>query len=1127
MRNLDGRTIFSAGDLATFMGCRHATFSDLANLTMPRSFPPSDESAVLLQKKGIEHERAYLASLRAEGRSIAEIAAEGSPMERVSATIEAMRSGADVVYQGAFLDGRWHGYSDFLLRVETASELGKYSYEVADTKLARTAKPKHLLQLCTYADLLAQCQGVAPSLLHVVLGDGSTTSVPYRSVSAYATIARMRCEAFADALPVSSLSEPCGHCTFCRWATDCSERWESDGHLSLVAGMTRTHAVSLREAGIASLPLLAAMAPGQPAGRVRGPVLDRLHAQARLQHQFRTSGERSIELLPSASGLGLGRLPMPDAGDMFLDLEGDPLFEGGLEYLFGVITVDEGVECFLEFWAHDRDAERSAFERAIDLIVERLGRYPAAHVYHYATYEVTAFKRLAMWHGTREAEVDDLLRQGRLIDLYKVVRESLRTSEPSYSIKAMEKFYLPGARTGEVTTAGDSIVMYERWRRTGDDALLADIGRYNEIDCISTLRCRDWLVGFRPDHMPWFNAGNADDSVDHVSAPTMSEGRREAEARAAALVEGLLPGNLGPDDIAHRQLIVDLLEFHRREAKPTWWAMFERRDMSTADLVDDAECLADLRAVPGVPPRTDKRSLIYTFSFPPQDFKLRVEDKPLRAGTLEPAGEVVAIDEDAHRIELKLGPSRTPLSDGDCLIPAGPVGDTVLRSAIQRYAASVVAGDASYRAIDDVLRRAEPRRRAQQPGLPAATDPTQAAVDAVSRMDESYLLIQGPPGAGKTYTSAQAIASLLAAGKRVGVASNGHKAINNLLIEVEALCSAQGMAVRGVKKSSRADQLLGTGGWIDETLSNDGVLAVHQLVAGTAWLFARPELDQAFDYLFIDEAGQVGLANVVAMGVSARNLVLVGDQMQLAQPVKGTHPRGSGASALDHLLEGRATVPEHQGVFLPVTRRMHPDLCAFVSEAVYEGRLRSSPDTAVQRLNVDFSADPEALAPSGLRFVEIKSVGCTQRSEAEAARIASSYAVLMQGTWTDCHGDVLQMTPDDVLVVSPYNMQVDLLRRSLPAGARVGTVDKFQGQEAAVVLVSMTTSSGEDLPRDIEFLYSLNRLNVAVSRARCLAVVFANPRLLDVPCATIRQMILVNGLCRAKLFADAQRRSRG
>jgi superfamily I DNA and/or RNA helicase len=303
------------------------------------------------------------------------------------------------------------------------------------------------------------------------------------------------------------------------------------------------------------------------------------------------------------------------------------------------------------------------------------------------------------------------------------------------------------------------------------------------------------------------------------------------------------------------------------------------------------------------------------------------------------------------------------------------------------------------------------------------------------------------------------------------------------------------------------------------------VTSAHQLVAGTAWLWARPEHDQAFDYLFIDEAGQVGLANVVAMGVAARNIVLVGDQMQLAQPIQGTHPRGSGISALVHLLGDHATVPPERGVFLSRTRRMHPDLCGFISSAVYEGRLGAADGNEVQRIDVEASVDAEALAPAGLRFVEVPSVGCTQRSGPEAERLSRTYRALLGRPWTDRTGTTRPLGAGDILVVSPYNMQVELLRRTLPDGARVGTVDKFQGQEAAVVLVSMTTSSGDDLPRDIGFLYSRNRLNVAISRARCLAVVYASPRLLDVSCSTIAQMELVNGLCWAKAYSAGHRSS--
>ena len=338
------------------------------------------------------------------------------------------------------------------------------------------------------------------------------------------------------------------------------------------------------------------------------------------------------------------------------------------------------------------------------------------------------------------------------------------------------------------------------------------------------------------------------------------------------------------------------------------------------------------------------------------------------------------------------------------------------------------------------------------------------------------------------------------------------------------MATAQGLNCRGMKKSSRDDQKLDGGGWIEDVVggSGSGVQPHHRLVAGTAWLFAREELDQAFDHIFIDEAGQVSLANVLAMGTSARNVVLVGDQMQLSQPIKGTHPGGSGRSALEHLLEDHATVPADQGVFLPVTRRMHPDLCRFISDAVYEGRLDAEETTAVQRIEVDASADPQALAAYGLRFVDVDHVGRTQRAPEEADRLAVTYRALLGSHWIDRHGERHRIGTEDILVVSPYNMQVELLKRILPDGARVGTVDKFQGQEAPVVLVSMATSSGDDLPRNIEFLYSRNRMNVAISRARCLAVVYANSRLLEIPCSTIAQIELVDGLCWARQFATEQ-----
>lgn len=1118
MRNYEGRRLYSASDLVNFLGCAHATALDVRQLTDPVTFPPDDAQTKLLQDKGLEHERAYLERLRAEGRLIVEVAGEGRLEARAALTIEAMRTGADVVYQGALLADPWHGYSDFLLKVEGPSELGGWAYDVADTKLSRSAKPSHVLQLCVYADLLARAQGAPPRLLHVVLGDGGQASLRASSVQHYYGIAKNRFEAFAGGLGVRSSAEPCGHCTYCRWSHTCEAEWEATDHLSLVAGMSRGQIAKLRAVGIGDLRALAASAAQAVPGLNRD-VFDRLRSQASLQLVRRDTGAGKIEVLAPGAGKGFDRLPRPDPGDLFFDMEGDPLLDERLEYLFGFVHVEADKEVFTPFWAHDQQEEKVAFERSVDFITARLAAHPDAHVYHYAAYEETALKRLAMYHGTREAEVDDLLRQGRLVDLYQVVREAIRTSEPGLSIKNLEAFYLEGGRGGEVKTAGESIVVYEAWRALRDPALLQEIADYNELDCRSTRMCRDWLRTLRPGGATWRASGEA-----KPPTPEKLQERSDAELRTETLVMALTDG-AAEADRDWRELLSHLLEFHRREAKPAWWAMFARQEMADEELLNDAECLAQLAADPNRPPRDDKRSKIFAFTFPAQDFKLRLGDKPLRAGSGEAAGEIVFIDEATRRVELKVGPSRSPIEDGAALIPEGPVGDKQLREAVYRYADAVVEGQGErYAAITDVLARRAPRLVGAAPGetiIPPGEAIVPGVIAALGRLQNSYLLIQGPPGAGKTYTSSHAIAALLGQGKRIGVASNSHKAVNHLLAGVQAAADGAGVWFKGVKKSSNEDHYVAGCDSIENTLDNKrAVDPAFQLYAGTAWLFARPEMDQQLDYLFVDEAGQVSLANLVAMGVAAKNIVLVGDQMQLSQPIQGDHPGGTGISGLDHLMGDYATVAPDRGVFLGVTRRLHPDLCRFISDAVYDGRLEAFESTRQQRLLPAADVAASVAASSGLRFVDVAHVGCAQKCPGEAAEIARAYVDLLRSEWINDKGERHRLGIADILVVSPYNMQVDLLRGLLPAGARVGTVDKFQGQEAAIVLISMVTSSGADLPRQIEFLYSRNRLNVAISRARCLAVIFASPQLLEITCSTVAQMQLVNTLCWAKDYAD-------
>ncbi|HWY14726.1 MAG TPA: TM0106 family RecB-like putative nuclease [Rhizomicrobium sp.] len=1110
-RQADG-LIFSATDLNNYLGCRHATFLDLTARYAAEEDGEADAQAKLIMRKGLEHEERHLASLIASGRDVFLVEPQASLEERVAQTLKAMHDGADVIYQGALLDKPWHGYADFLVRVNGRTRLGPHGYEVVDTKLAREPQPKHVIQLCVYAKLLAAAQDAPSANVHLVLGDKREVSFPLAHFFHYAELAQRRLEAFATTPPKDSFGEPCGHCPFCRWRSHCEGEWDRVDHLSRVANISKSQIAKLKAAGVDSMKRLASIPAGDAVEKLHKDTLVRLNQQARLQDFKRRTGENKCEVLAADADKGFARLPKPDPGDLFFDMEGDPLIEDGLEYLFGCAFSEVGKPCFKSFWGHTRDEEKRAFEQAVDFIAARLRQHPNAYVYHYASYEEAALKRLSLLHGTREAEIDDLLRKHKLVDLYKVVREAIRVSEPSYSLKNLETFYME-KREGDVKGAADSIVAYEQWREIGDPALLRQIGEYNATDCRSTLLLRDWLLTLRPKGLRWY--APEPEAVD----PKNEEERSEAQARLEAMSARLLRGVVG-EKKPFRMLVSQLLEFHRREAKPQWWMMFHRQELAEDELIDDADCIGGLTRDPACKPETDKQSLIHRYRFPAQDFKLREGESPLRADTGESAGTIWELDEEAGRIALRIGRTRE-LPDCLSLIPGGPLDSRVLRGALYRYAEAVAAEEKRYTALTSFLQKEYPAVTGIVRGAPLIDGATEVAkaVEVIRRLDSSYLLVQGPPGAGKTFTASHAIVELLARGKRVGVSSNSHKAIVTLLKEVEDVAIKRKVKFRGVKKCSADDHALG-GRYIEDVWSNDEVFAGnYQLIAGTAWLFAREELDQALDTMFVDEAGQVSIASVVAMGVSARNLVLIGDQMQLAQPTQGVHPGESGCSALEFALGERATVPPERGIFLDRTRRMHPDVCRFVSDAFYDGRLQ--PDAGNERQRLVLGRKPDVvLAPTGIRFVEVEHTGCSQKSEIEAERVAAAYRSLLKQRWIDREGKEAALGTGDILVVSPYNMQVDELRRRLPDGARVGTVDKFQGQQAPAVLISMAASSAEDSPRGIDFLFSRNRLNVAISRARCLAVIFASPRLLEARCTSVDQLRLADTLCWAKLYSD-------
>ena len=1249
--------LHSATDLSNHLACAHLSALNravaLELIGKPRVF--EDPAAEVLRQRGIEHERAFLDALRAEGRRIVEIADPGpgatGPRDgedsgiparwarRAADTLAAMRSGADVIYQGCLFDGAWVGLPDFLLRVEKPSGLGAWSYEVVDAKLAREAKGGAVLQISLYSDLLAGAQGAAPELMGLALGGPDARVEPFRvaDFAAYYRSAKARFEALMDrpaearfealmdgpaeaagsGAPAAGRAqeralarapEPVGFCQICRWRPRCDGERRDVDHLSLVAGISRGQRRALRGIDVTTMASLGALeTPVRP--RLDGASdasLQRVREQARIQVEGRERQRPLHELLsPVVEGEGLAALPEPSPGDLFFDIEADPYaFTHGLEYLFGYC--DAGGD-FTAIWALDPQAEKAAFERFVDLVMERRERWPGMHVYHYAHYETTALKRLMGRHATREDGIDALLRGRVFVDLHRVVKQGLRASVESYSIKKLEPFY-GFAREVELRDANSALGHFEAWLelgggrpRTGGDGgvgagasdrgtgrgvgasdrgagraapasdrgagrggpaerdLLDRIEGYNRDDCLSTLRLREWLESLRPElerregapvPRPTPESGDAPDGVaeevgevaelvERLTADVSAETRDMATGDVSAETRDMAIGDVSAEtrerarDRHARWLLAQLLGFHRREAKSTWWEFFTRCAYSDDELIEDRATLGGLEYEGVV--RAVKKSTIHRYRFPRQEHEFKLDDNPRDPATREFAGEVIEIDDVSGTIDLRRGnKSEAPHPRG--LVPLDKVPDKALKQSLRTIARAVVEhgvnGGHPFRAAADLLVAVAPRLASGRTGRLARTD--ESALDAARRLaldlDRTVLPVQGPPGAGKTYTAARMIVSLLRARKRVGVTATSHKVITNL---VDAVCEAareEGFEFRGFQK--------GESGCSDPAImvQNDNDAALEalvsgdvQLAAGTAWLWSRPQMQGTVDVLFVDEAGQFSLANAVAVSPAAHSLVLVGDPRQLDQPMQGTHPPGAGVSAMEHLLRGEATFPADRGLFLADTWRLHPDICRFTSEIFYRDRLSSRPGLENQRVD-----GPEPLNGSGVRFVAVETVGNTSESPEEVEAVGRLVAEALGGAadlrggsadrtpgakWTDARGETHALTLEDILIVAPYNLQVAALKEALPAGARVGTVDKFQGQEAPVVIYSMASSSAEDAPRGMGFLYSPNRLNVATSRAKCLAIVVASPAIFVPECRSPDQMRLANAFCRFRELA--------
>ena len=1102
-------------ECAHFLSLRNRADSGLLRVE-PR---PLGSLADLLIEKGSAHERHCLLELEDEGRSVYQVPGRNPDetfLQWVQRIGDPTREGYDIIYQMPFVHQGIRGIADFLVRVADPAD-GYCRYEPIDAKLTRTeGKPGHVLQLCFYADALEELCGAPPREMHLWLGSGLQESLLVEQYRPYWRRLRRQLAHLLDQDEiVGTTPVPCDHCDYCEFNQVCVARWRAEDSLVYVANIRPPERTALEAVGVRTLVDLAGRR--EPVPELHDENLERLHRQAALQlsSRRRPDDPPAFELVTPSDdpvfGHGFDLLPSPDDGDVFFDFEGHPFWtpQHDLFFLAGLYYLDRR-HCWAydARWAHDLEDQAKMVKGLVEFFDRRRQRHPGMHVYHYNHTERSSLERLTK--GTpSEGLFTTLVETGLFVDLYVISKNALLVGTESYGLKHLERL-ASFERRGGIEQGAGAVVVYEQYMHSRDDDLLENIARYNEDDVAATRALRDWLAEQRPAGAAWRDA-------------VLKEEERQFDTDQ--LIEGLKA--FAEESPEH--LLGDLLNYWRRERVANTEPKFAQAASEFNSLYRDPDFIANLtfRGFEDVISRgTPARNALFKWPEQPVNGAFAEKRRVLFTGVGVERGYGYLPSIDLERRELAMRwrerhdeagglPSVVTIDDY-----IGPMEKPGVLVHLAEQILHPATGDRPSRVSMALLARERPRFTAGHgPKGGSFSDDLDESLQWVGHLDESYVAIQGPPGTGKTYSGSHIIHELVKSGQRVGITAMSHAAIDNLLQATHAVFVEKGdlhllRAIRrSAKPKSRALEGVRYSNVAAEVESDD-----YNLVAGTTWLWARPGMRPfPVDVLIVDEAGQLALADAVASANAARNLILLGDPLQLAQVSQAEHPGGSGASVLEHILGERATISPGEGVFITETRRMHPDVCRFISNQIYEGRLTSHASCAQQ--GTAFG--------TGLRWIEAHHAERPTESEEEASLVGTKILEMIGTPWVDQHGKEASLGAEDFMVVAPYNDQVRLLEARFGATrglerVRVGTVDRFQGREAPVVFFTMTTSSGSDMPRGPEFLFSRNRLNVAVSRARCLAYLVCTEELLNSRARTIDEMRLIGTLSAFVEYATVE-----
>ena len=1108
---------YSPSDIANFEICKCHIIYKVLRRVKGAKIPEKEKTKTEIeyQRQGEEIEATFLSKIKLNGfdgisrnKIDLKIIKGHSTDEKIKNTEDSILSGNNIIYQACLSNDNLIGYPDFLVKSNQKNE-----FEVLDVKRSKEPKKSHVTQIQAYNFLLKESKyNSDPENFHIINSTEHTHN-QFKVNESYESFIELKNDFLNFVFEIEKKTVPelmqllDEVCVYNINKLPKCETIPANDDLINVVGLNKKQKKILKPL-VKNIEGLSKFKSRKMKG-ISEVVLEKLIEQAGMQYTKIKNQKSEFKLLPQIENKGFCRLPKLSKNDLFFDIEGDPTIDGGHEYLFGII--DNSLDNFKSFWAEEYDQEKKAFEAVLDFLKNHIIKYPESHIYHYNHYEVTSLKRLSIKYDDMEI-LDFLLRNNKFIDLYPITRESLITSEKGLSIKDLEIFYMDKRET-EVTSGADSVDQFLEWKakhnRNDDKEILRQIESYNRDDCKSTKLLLDWLHVIKPE--------NVNIQITNELKPLIQESNIEYKKAKKQIL------STKSEEMTIKELVSDMLEFHKREEKSEWWLFFDRGKKDYQELINDMEAIADCKKIKYF--KNDKGNPNLELTYPNQFFKIKTEKEvvSLDDQNLSTLGKIIKTDIENNRIIIQTAKTK-PIESFPShfnLGAKGPIPSKKLRASLYRLADSFYQNKAP-KNILDLLNISKPsfKNNYKFDESIKQNEFLKFTTKALINLNNSYLFIQGPPGSGKTYTTAFAIIELLKIGKKIAITSNSHKAINQVLETIDKLYQQkeEKFKFKGIKKSSDTESRYESLNIENSTSSLKYLKGDYQLLAATKYELCNKDYDGIFDYVFIDEAGQFSIADAIVCALSGQNLVLIGDPKQLNQPSSISHPGKSGLSALEYILNNQNTVKEGYGIFIDQTRRMNKKINSFISATFYDDRLISHNETLERNLIIDNYSSSLRLPNEGIVLVETDHEDNAQNSDEEIDIIKKIFNFLLNQNIT-IKEKTRKIVIEDILVIAPYNVQVNSLSERLPPENRTGTIHNFQGQEAPISIVSMTASDDDNAPRGINFLFDPRSLNVAISRAQCLSIVIMNKKLFKANASNVAQIKMINNFHKLRTYA--------